>query len=102
MEVNLSSQADTVRALQMLRSMDRDPRPLIPLDYKLYRKWYSKAQVPPQKTLGDQAGNILIVLVKKEDAITFLKGRFQFLRREEMVKELEDAGRDLCGNQSRE
>jgi hypothetical protein len=102
MEVNLSSQADTVRALQMLRSMGRDPRPLIPLDNALYRKWYSKAQVPPQKTLADQDDNVLIVLVKKEDAIRFLKDKFQFLQREEMVKELEDAGRDLCGDKSRE
>lgn len=98
----MSSQADTVRALQMLRSMGRDNRDLIPLDHRLYRKWFSVAQVPPQKTLEDQNGLPVIVLVHKQQAIDFLKHKYQFLQREELVKELEDAGRDLCGNQSRE
>jgi hypothetical protein len=98
----LSSQADTVRALQMLRSMSSDNRPLIPLDYKLYRKWFSVAQVPPQKELRNQAGIPILVLVNKQQAIEYLKDKYQFLQREELAKELEDAGRDLCGNQSRE
>jgi len=98
----LSSQADTVRALQMLRSMTNDNRPLIPLDYKLYRKWFSVAQVPPQKELQNQSGLTILVLVNKQQAIDYLKDKYQFLQREELAKELEDAGRDLCRNQSGE
>lgn len=89
-------------ASTMLRMLLADKRETVKLDYGMYRRRLSITACKPIRELRDsKTQKILVVEINRLDAINYLRKAHDFLDKEQLKEELNDAATDICGTVQR-
>lgn len=88
---------ENIAAYCLLKSLSKQKKDVVPVWYDTYRSCFSKLHVPILDQFDDTKGNPTIVHINKEQAIKYLKEKYNFYTTEELHQKLEQVAGEIDG-----